>query len=76
MAGTGMEMMLRALGLNPDEMKKSLGGIGNLVQSIDARLGRLEQNQRAIMAHLGVTDDGQRTESDRSAVDDSRRANG
>lgn len=55
---TGAEMMInaavKALGLNPDEIKKSIAGMAQLVQDIDRRLSALENGQRAIAAKLGV----------------------
>ena len=50
----GMDMMLKAMGLDPEEMKKSIEGFGALVIDVNERLERIERNQRAIMLDMGI----------------------
>ena len=54
MAFSGMDMMFKAMGLDPEEIKKSIEGFGALVLDVNERLDRIEKNQRAIMQKLDI----------------------
>lgn len=56
---SGLEMMLRSLGLDPAEIQKNVGQIGDLVVAIDHRLGDIALQQQAILSELLANGDRQ-----------------
>lgn len=52
----GLDMMLKSLGLNPEDIKKQAGQIGQFVADLNATAHRIEIQNRAIMAHFGIAD--------------------
>ena len=56
---TGMEWAFNALmtylQIDPEEAKKSLAATTQIIVNADSRLTRLENNQLAIMRHLGIS---------------------
>lgn len=64
---TGMEWALQAvlksLDLDPEQVKLDLAKTVQIIVSAEARLTRIEQNQVAIMRHLGIA---QGIENDRA----------
>jgi hypothetical protein len=58
---TGMEMLFKSMGINPQQIMQQAAGIGEAFKAIQEsmlvvhrRLDRIESNQLRIMAHLGV----------------------
>jgi hypothetical protein len=51
---TGMEMLLKTFGIDPDHIKKEMADFGKLVLDIHARLVRIEANQRILADALKV----------------------
>ena len=61
---TGLEMLMKSFGFDPAEMKGAVDGFRQLMVSLDTRLSGIQEQlsradvqQRAIMAHLGVSSD-------------------
>ena len=46
----GMEMMLKSLGLNPEEIKKSIGEFGQVVIDMKEQLDRIEKRLNTLFA--------------------------
>jgi len=52
----GMEMMLKALGIDPKEIMHSIEQFSNLVIELNKKLDRIEENQKHIMEKLELTE--------------------
>lgn len=46
----GLEMMLKSMGLNPEEIRKSVEGFGQVVIAMDEKLTRIERKLDAVFA--------------------------
>lgn len=46
----GLEMMLKSMGLNPEEIRKSVEGFGQVVIAMDDKLTRIERKLDAVLA--------------------------
>lgn len=58
---TGMEYMLRSMGLNPEELKAMAGGVGDLVKKISDQLDRIEAAVTAFDARLKLIENNGET---------------
>ena len=54
---SGMDMLLKSFGLDPEEIKKNVGQFGQLVVAIEARQSRLELKLNRLLEHHGVAYD-------------------
>lgn len=54
MAGSGIEMMMKALGIDPAQIIETAKGIGETVIALKNQMDRIEKNQQTIMLHLGI----------------------
>jgi hypothetical protein len=55
---SGIISLLKTFGLDPDQMMKTVEEFKGLVLGLTTALRQVEANQRAIMAHLGVEQNG------------------
>ena len=53
---SGMDMMLKAMGLDPKVIADSAEQFKTMVAGILDRLDKIEANQRHIMLHMGLID--------------------
>lgn len=56
---TGMEMMIKALGIDPAQIIETAKGIGETVVALKQQMDRIEKNQHAIMYAMGIPPVGQ-----------------
>lgn len=54
----GLEMLMKTFGIDPNEIKGSVEGFKALVLRLATAVERVEQQNRAIMVHLGVEQHG------------------
>lgn len=53
---SGLEMLMKTFGLDPNEIKGSVEGFKALVLRLATAVEAVERQNRAIMAHLGISD--------------------
>ena len=49
------EALVKAMGLEPEQVKATIAKTGQIVAEAGDRLTRIEANQRLIMQHLGIS---------------------
>lgn len=66
---SGMEMMLKSFGIDPDKIKKDIAGFGQIIVELKQAIDRIESNQaliltqnREISERLGRLENDQRTD--------------
>lgn len=65
----GMDMLIKSLGLDPEEIKNSIGNIARLVAEGEARLRRIEAQNEWIISKLGGYDERARLSDQQTAHD-------
>lgn len=55
----GLEAMLKAVGLDPVEIKKSVEGFGQVVIEVDNKLTRIERKLDAVLANNLINETAQ-----------------
>lgn len=60
----GLEMMLKSMGLNPEEIRKSVEGFGQVVIAMDDKLTRIERKLDAVLANNLINETAQMSHSD------------
>lgn len=54
----GVEMMLKSLGLDPEEVKKSIAGIGQIMADLKTGIDKVQVQNAEILARLDKLEKG------------------